>query len=153
MGQPGKATAIAIGDNFGHEVEEAHDAAELALVGEIAIGRVELVRKQEQLAGRVAVMAELPDRHLHVAVCIDENGKAVVYGTGTAYFLKGSSEKPEKCSTNNKLNWVNNKKAIQAYLITGKETGNGSFDLTNWTTVSGGTSKNMYITDSVLSIE
>ena len=87
------------------------------------------------------------------AVCIDENGKAVVYGTGTAYFLKGSSEKPEKCSPNNKLNWVNNKKAIQAYLITGKETGNGSFDLTNWTTVSGGTSKNMYVTDGVLSIE
>ncbi len=48
---------------------------------------------------------------------------------------------------------VNNKKAIQAYLITGKETGNSSFDLTNWSTVSGGTSKNMYVTDGVLSIE
>ncbi|TAF65953.1 MAG: cyanophycinase, partial [Flavobacterium sp.] len=87
------------------------------------------------------------------AVCIDENGKATVYGTGTAYFLKSSSEKPEKCSPNNKLNWVNNKKAIQAYLITGKETGNGSLDLTNWNTFSGGTSKNMYVTDGVLSIE
>ena len=86
-------------------------------------------------------------------MCIDENGKAVVYGTGTAYFLKGSSEKPEKCSPNNKLNWVNNKKAIQAYLITGKETGNGSFDLTNWTTVSGGIYQNMYVTDGVISIE
>lgn len=87
------------------------------------------------------------------AVCIDENGKAIVYGTGTAYFLKGSSEKPEKCVAGSKLNWINNKKALQAYLITGKETGNGSFDLTNWTTVSGGTSKNMYVTDGVLSIE
>jgi len=87
------------------------------------------------------------------AVCIDENGKATVYGTGTAYFLKGSSQKPEKCSPNNKLNWEKNKKAIQAYLIGGKETGNGSFDLTNWTTVSGGIYQNMYVTDGVLSIE
>lgn len=87
------------------------------------------------------------------AVCIDENGKAVVYGTGFAYFLKASSEKPEKCVAGSKLNWINNKKAIQAYLIGGKETGNGSFDLTNWSTVSGGTSKNMYVTDGVLSIE
>jgi cyanophycinase len=68
-------------------------------------------------------------------------------------FLKASSEKPEKCSPNSKLNWVNNKKAIQAYLITGKETGNGAFDLTNWSTFSGGTSKNMYVTDGILSIE
>jgi cyanophycinase len=87
------------------------------------------------------------------AVCIDENGKAVVYGKGTAYFLKASSEKPEKCSPDNKLNWVNNKKAIQTYLITGKENGNGSFDMTNWSTVSGGITKNMYVTDGVLSIE
>jgi len=87
------------------------------------------------------------------AVCIDENGNATVYGTGTAYFLKGSIEKPEKCSPNSKLNWVNNKKAIQVYLITGKETGNGAFDLTNWSTFSGGTSKNMYVTDGILSIE
>ncbi|OOV27561.1 hypothetical protein BXU11_08805 [Flavobacterium sp. LM5] len=87
------------------------------------------------------------------AVCIDENGKAVVYGTGFAYFLKASSEKPEKCVAGSKLNWINNKKAVQAYLIGGKETGNGSFDLTNWTTVSGGIYQNMYVTDGVLSIE
>jgi cyanophycinase len=87
------------------------------------------------------------------AVCIDENGKATVYGTGTAYFLKASSEKPEKCISDNKLNWINNKKAVQAYLIQGKETGNGSFDLTNWTTVSDGTYQNMYVTDGVLSTD
>ncbi|CAM2881021.1 Cyanophycinase [Flavobacterium succinicans] len=87
------------------------------------------------------------------AVCIDENGKAVVYGTGFAYFLKASSEKPEKCVAGSKLNWINNKKAVQAYLIGGKETGNGSFNLTNWTTISGGIYQNMYVTDGVLSIE
>nr|WP_315169897.1 cyanophycinase [uncultured Flavobacterium sp.] len=87
------------------------------------------------------------------AVCIDENGKAVVYGAGFAYFLKASSEKPEKCVAGSKLNWINNKKAVQAYLIGGKVTGNGSFDLTNWTTVSGGIYQNMYVTDGVLSIE
>ena len=87
------------------------------------------------------------------AVCIDENGKAVVYGTGTAYFLNGNNEKPEQCTPNNKLSWINNKKAIQAYLIEGKETGNGTVDVTNWSTVSGGSYKNMYVTDGILSIE
>ncbi|QKJ63192.1 cyanophycinase [Flavobacterium sp. M31R6] len=88
------------------------------------------------------------------AVCIDENGKAIVFGNGTAYFLNAKEGAPENCSSATPLNWVINKKAVQVYTISGNNTsGNGSFDLTNWSTVSGGTYKNMYCTNGVLTIE
>jgi cyanophycinase len=88
------------------------------------------------------------------AVCIDENGKATVFGNGTAYFLIAKEGAPENCTTATPLNWILNNKAVQAYTILGNNTtGNGSFDLTNWVTVSGGTYKNMYSTNGVLTIE
>jgi cyanophycinase len=88
------------------------------------------------------------------AICIDENGKAIVFGNGTAYFLNAKEGAPENCTTATPLNWILNKKAVQVYTISGNNTsGNGSFDLTNWTTVSGGTYKNMYCTNGVLTIE
>ncbi|WP_281323848.1 cyanophycinase [Flavobacterium sp. IMCC34518] len=88
------------------------------------------------------------------AVCIDENGKATVFGIGSAYFLIAKEGAPENCTTNTALNWVLNKKAVQVYTIVGNSTtGNGNFDLTNWTAVSGGTTKNMYSTNGVLTIE
>lgn len=88
------------------------------------------------------------------AVCIDENGKATVFGNGSAYFLIAKEGVPENCTTDTSLNWVLNKKAVQAYTIHGNSTtGNGSFDLTNWTAISGGTNKNMYSTNGVLTIE
>jgi cyanophycinase len=88
------------------------------------------------------------------AVCIDENGKAIVFGNGTAYFLNAKEGAPENCTTASPLNWILNKKAVQVYTISGNNTsGNGSFDLTNWLTVSGGTYKNMYCTNGVLTIE
>jgi cyanophycinase len=88
------------------------------------------------------------------AVCIDENGKAIVFGNGNAYFLIANEGAPENCTVSTPLNWVLNKKAVHAYIILGNNTsGNGSFDLTNWTTVSGGTYKNMYSTNGVLTIE
>jgi cyanophycinase len=88
------------------------------------------------------------------AVCIDENGKAIVFGNGTAYFLNANEGAPENCTLSTPLNWVLNKKAVHVYSILGNNTtGNGSFDLTNWTTVSGGTYKNMFSTNGVLTIE
>jgi cyanophycinase len=88
------------------------------------------------------------------AVCIDENGKAIVFGNGNAYFLMANQGAPENCTASTPLNWVLDKKAVRVYIISGNNsTGNGSFDLTNWTTVSGGTYKNMYSTNGVLTIE
>lgn len=87
------------------------------------------------------------------AVCIDENGLASVYGIGDAYFLNASSQKPETCVDQTKLNWVNNKKAVQAYKISATPTGNGSFNLNNWTSFSGGIMQNMYVSNGELKIE
>jgi cyanophycinase len=88
------------------------------------------------------------------AVCIDETGKAIVFGNGNAYFLIANEGSPENCTIATPLNWVLNKKAVHVYSIPGNNTaGNGSFDLTNWTNVSGGTYKNMYSTNGVLTIE
>jgi cyanophycinase len=88
------------------------------------------------------------------AVCIDENGKAIVFGVGNAYFLIAKEGTPEKCTNGSPLNWVLNKKAVQAYVIQGNNTsGNGSFDLTNWSTVSGGILKNIYSSNGILTIE
>jgi cyanophycinase len=88
------------------------------------------------------------------AVCIDENGKAIVFGVANAYFLLAKEGAPENCTNGNPLNWVLNKKAVQAYIIKGNNTsGNGSFDLTNWSTFSGGVLKNIYSTNGVLTIE
>jgi cyanophycinase len=88
------------------------------------------------------------------AVCIDENGKAIVFGVANAYFLLAKEGAPENCTSGNPLNWVLNKKAVQTYIIKGNNTtGNGSFDLTNWSSFSGGTLKNMYSTAGELTIE
>jgi cyanophycinase len=88
------------------------------------------------------------------AVCIDENGKAIVFGIANAYFLLSKEGAPENCTNGAPLNWTLNKKAIQAYIIQGNNTtGNGSFDLTKWSIYSGGTLKNMYASNGVLIIE
>jgi cyanophycinase-like exopeptidase len=87
------------------------------------------------------------------AVCINQNGIASVFGIGEAYFLNASSQKPETCIEKSKLNWVNDKKAIQSYKISGTPDGNGSFNLNNWTVFSGGILQNMYVSDGELKIE
>ena len=88
------------------------------------------------------------------AVCIDENGKAIVFGNGNACFLIANEGAPEGCIASTPLNWVLNKKAVHIYTILGNNTtGNGNFDLTNWTAVSGGNYKNMYSANGILTIE
>jgi cyanophycinase-like exopeptidase len=88
------------------------------------------------------------------AICIDENGKAIVFGNANAYFLHANQGAPENCTAGNALHWVLSKKAVQVYIIQGNNTtGNGSFDLTSWSTVSGGLYKFMYSTNGVLTLE
>ncbi len=72
------------------------------------------------------------------AVCIDENGIATVFGLNNAYFLQITSSGPETCVAGKPLTWNNTAKAIKGYRIKGSATGNGSFDLKNYSTVSGG---------------
>ncbi|MCS6991000.1 MAG: cyanophycinase [Chitinophagales bacterium] len=88
----------------------------------------------------------------HTAVCIDENGIAKVYGSGTAHFLKKTNLGPETCDPNVKLTWNRNQQAVTAYLITGTPSGNGSFNLTNWTNYSGGTSYYYYVNNGTFGV-
>jgi cyanophycinase len=64
------------------------------------------------------------------AVCVDENGKAMVIGTSKAYFLITDHKKqPEVCEPGKPLNWNYNHQAIKVYEIQGTVEGNGSFDI------------------------
>lgn len=59
------------------------------------------------------------------AVCVDENGMAVVVGDNKAFFLKTFSDKtPETLETNKSVTWNHDGKAIWASSISGKAAGN-----------------------------
>ncbi|MET3112498.1 cyanophycinase [Pedobacter sp. CG_S7] len=76
------------------------------------------------------------------AVCIDKDGKAQVFGSSSAYFLLPDANKlPEQFLANKPMVWKQNDKAIQVYEITGSLTGNGNFNLANFSTTeaNGGT--------------
>ena len=63
------------------------------------------------------------------AVCIDEHGKAKVFGKNSAYFLITDPEKkPEICLPGTPLTWNNNHQAVRVYELQGSEYGGGSFD-------------------------
>ena len=70
------------------------------------------------------------------AVCIDENGKAIVLGKSKAYFLITDPKRsPETCEPNKPLNWNCNQQAIRVYELPGAANENssgGSFDVTGF---------------------
>lgn len=88
----------------------------------------------------------------HTAVCIDGLGIAKVYGSGQAHFLQKTNLGPEVCDPDVKLTWNRSQQAVKAYLITGSASGNGSFDLTNWTTYSGGTASYYYVNNGTFGV-
>jgi cyanophycinase-like exopeptidase len=84
----------------------------------------------------------------YVAVCIDENGIAKVYGEypaydEEAYFIQTNcsvfNNGPENCVAGQPLTWNHNGQALIVYDIKGTPTANNSFDLNDWTTGTGGT--------------
>lgn len=87
------------------------------------------------------------------AVCIDKNGFAKVYGTGTAFFLRQNTTAgvPERCVSGSSLDWYRSRQAIRAYKITGSTAGAGNFDMTNWSG-TGGTLQYYYIDRGVVGI-
>jgi cyanophycinase len=72
-------------------------------------------------------------------VCVDKNGIAKVFGINNAFFLQINSSGPETCESGSPLTWNRGNQAIKVYRIAGSSTGNGSFDLTNYSKASGGT--------------
>ncbi|CAF1080487.1 unnamed protein product [Rotaria sordida] len=88
------------------------------------------------------------------AVCIENDGKSKVFGSGTAFFLSqnGSPNTPETCVIGSPLHWYRNGQAVTVYKIVGSQLGSGSFDLTTWSPVSGGVSQYYYVNHGTLGI-
>lgn len=81
------------------------------------------------------------------AVCVDNTGNATVYGSNSAFFLQPLQLGPESCVSASPLDWNRSNKALKVYRITGsgRSSATGSFNLNNWTAVSGGTWLYFYV--------
>jgi cyanophycinase-like exopeptidase len=83
----------------------------------------------------------------YVAICIDANGEASVYGDYPnyqefAYFLQANCTlnfAPETCGASLPLIWNRNGEAVKVYKVPGTMNGAHSFELSDWQTGSGGT--------------
>lgn len=96
----------------------------------------------------------------YVAVCIDTNGIARVYGDypaydEDAYFIQPNCEwldmMPETCLPNQPLTWDLNNSALKAYRVKGTMAGVHTFDLNDWQTGSGGAWEDWSVVNGVLS--
>jgi cyanophycinase len=83
------------------------------------------------------------------AVCVDANGIAKVFGNNNAFFLQKTNLGPETCSSGIPLTWNQNMSAVKVYRIAGSSTGNGSFDLNNYSTASGGNWLYYYVNNGI----
>lgn len=89
------------------------------------------------------------------AVCIDENGVAMVVGLNKAYFLRQWCDIPENCVAGMPLTWTHGAKI---YIITGPGTYtampsiNKSINLNDWITVFGGIYNYWNVNNGLLTI-
>jgi hypothetical protein len=94
----------------------------------------------------------------YVAVCIDENGIANVYGDypgydDNAYFLQTNCDVPfgpETCNPSVPLDWNRNGAAVKVYAVKGMTTGSGHLDLNDWETGNNGEWQNWFVSNGVL---
>ncbi len=88
------------------------------------------------------------------AVCIEPNGTARVFGSGTAFFLQqnGSAASPETCTSGSSLDWYRNRQAVQVYKITGTSTGTGTYNLSSWSGGTGGSAQFYYVSRGTLGV-
>jgi cyanophycinase len=86
------------------------------------------------------------------AVCVDDLGMAIVFGLNNAFFLKKTKDGPETCSAGIPLTWNRNMQAVKVYKIQGSPSGNGSFNLSNFSTASGGNWSYFYVASGTFGI-
>ncbi len=88
------------------------------------------------------------------AICIDNDGKAYVYGSyptknHAAYFIQINCElnnvNPEIYEVGKPLHWLRDSSALKVYEIKAAPGGKQYFDLKDWKTGSGGTWKHWYV--------
>ncbi len=87
------------------------------------------------------------------AVAVNAEGRATVFGSGRAFFLRGHSAQstPEVCRAGQPLTWNRDKQAVRGYLINGSRAGNGAFNLATWSdsAASGGTWLQYWVVNGV----
>ncbi len=94
----------------------------------------------------------------YTSVCIDNDGKAYVFGNfpnsdDNVYFLQVNCfapSEPEFCEAGYDLNWVRNDQAIKVYRIKGDASGSKYLDLNNWEEGNGGIWEDWYVEDGTL---
>lgn len=97
----------------------------------------------------------------YVAICIDENGLATVFGEypdydDKAYFIQVNcrNDAPEVLEQNSPITWLtNNQDALIVYEIEATNDGTSTFDLSNWQNGQNGEWKYWTINQGVLNIE
>lgn len=89
------------------------------------------------------------------AITVDSDGKASVFGPGSAYFSQAN------CSTNyapevivkfQPLSWNRGGEAVKVYKVSGTTTGANYFDLSDWQTGNGGVWQNWSVDAGVLTM-
>ncbi len=112
--------------------------------------RGRLVTFMARMAKDYAIVPKAIGVEERTAVCVDKNGNAKVYGTGTAHFMRQQTVTgvPERCVAGSTLHWNQAMQAVGVYRITGSSSGNGSFDMISWSG-SGGTAQYYYASNGV----
>jgi cyanophycinase-like exopeptidase len=95
----------------------------------------------------------------YTAVCIDENGLARAFGEypefeeDQVYFLQVNCQgtyAPETCEAGTPLHWLRDQQAVKVYKVPALITGANTFDLTDWTTGSGGGWEDWFVDEGEL---
>ncbi len=97
----------------------------------------------------------------YTAVCIDENGEASVYGDYPnyeeyAFFLQANCVtdfQPENCTDGNPLTWIGMDDAVRVYKVPGTQTGENTFNITDWKTGNGGYWEHWFVNDGNISYD
>ncbi|MFD0862281.1 T9SS type A sorting domain-containing protein [Sungkyunkwania multivorans] len=94
----------------------------------------------------------------YTAVCIDNDGKAYVFGDHPieqdfAYFIFANCVTtfgPERCTSGQSLDWNRSGEALQVYKVPGTNMGVNYLDLNDWETGVGGSWERWYVTNGTL---
>ncbi|MEO5790368.1 MAG: T9SS type A sorting domain-containing protein [Gelidibacter sp.] len=89
------------------------------------------------------------------AITVDSDGKASVYGPGSAYFLQANCTTnfaPEVIVKFQPLTWNRGGEAMKVYKVSGTTAGTNYFDLSDWQTGNGGIWQNWAVNAGVLSM-
>jgi cyanophycinase len=144
-------TAVAIGNNFissaamANLVTDTHfaqRARQPRLVAFLASGIYNYAAPWSSMGGIGADES--------TAVAVDASGLGQVYGSGDAYFVRGTGA-PEILAPGAALTWKLSNQALRVIQVPGTVNGSNSFNLGTWTG-SGGFTRYWYVTNGALTL-